>query len=208
MDIRLTEIRSSPYIFDPYASRRIPTVFDGRDVHNYRSFYSNASYTLNDLYTLSGSARVDQSNLFGVNTNQKGVPLYSLGASWQVSDEKFYNARFIPKLRLRLSFGYNGNVNKGLSALPTARYFQAGESALNLPLLRWKIHLIQICTLGKSPNGTSGQIFTIGNNLINGTVEYYRKKGEDLIGTVPIDRAAESICSLVILPAQKAKDST
>lgn len=171
---------------NPYASRRIPTPYSMGEMHdNYRSFYSNASYTLNDLYTLSGSARVDQSNLFGVNTNQKGVPLYSLGASWQVSDEKFYNAHFIPKLRLRLSFGYNGNVNKGLSALPTARYFQAGESALNLPFatmenppnpnLRWE--KVQIWNIGTD--------FTIGNNLINGTVEYYRKKGEDLIGTVP-----------------------
>ena len=31
-------------------------------------------------YILSGSARKDESNLFGVNANQKGVPLWSAGS--------------------------------------------------------------------------------------------------------------------------------
>src|SRR5690606_40459259 len=41
-------------------------------IDRYRSVYGNASYTLYGRYVLYGSARLDQSNLFGVRTNQKG----------------------------------------------------------------------------------------------------------------------------------------
>src|SRR6185312_5087298 len=38
------------------------------------SYFANAAYTYRNRYILSGSARKDESNLFGVNANQKGVP--------------------------------------------------------------------------------------------------------------------------------------
>src|SRR5690606_6461083 len=44
-------------------------------IDRHRSFYANFSYTYKDRYDLYGSARLDQSNIFGVRTNQKGVPL-------------------------------------------------------------------------------------------------------------------------------------
>src|SRR5690606_23735700 len=46
------------------------------------SFYSNFSYTLLDKYILSGSGRKDGSNVFGVKTNQRWNPLWSLGFAW------------------------------------------------------------------------------------------------------------------------------
>ncbi|WP_164739596.1 hypothetical protein, partial [Xanthomonas perforans] len=60
---------------------------------------------------------------FGVNTNQKGVPLYSAGLSWDFASEDFYKASWLPYLKLKLTYGYNGNINKNLSAYTTANYF-------------------------------------------------------------------------------------
>nr|WP_246230245.1 TonB-dependent receptor [Mucilaginibacter humi] len=48
------------------------------------SVYANAAYTYDRRYTLSGSARRDASNIFGVNTNQKWVPLWSAGFLWRI----------------------------------------------------------------------------------------------------------------------------
>src|SRR5690606_7414838 len=76
----------------------------------YLSYFSNISYSFDKRYTLTGSVRWDGSNLFGVKVNQKWVPLWSLGGSWLLSDESFYNNLTIPYFRVRMTYGYNGNV--------------------------------------------------------------------------------------------------
>jgi hypothetical protein len=62
------------------SSAQIPTSL-GLDklTNRYISYYANGSYTFNHRYILSASGRVDKSNLFGVNTNQKAAPLYPRG---------------------------------------------------------------------------------------------------------------------------------
>lgn len=152
------------------------------------SYYANANYSYKNRYFLTGSARLDRSNLFGVKTNQKGVPLYSLGASWIVSDESFYAFKPISYLKLRMSYGYNGNIDKSLSAYTTARYFPASAfSGNNLtkqpyaqvvnppnPSLRWE--KVKIVNLGLD--------FKLFNNRVGGNIDVYNKKGLDLISNV------------------------
>jgi len=146
------------------------------------SYYSNAAYTYLDRYTLSASARLDRSNLFGVKTNQQGVPLYSAGLAWNIDKEPFYNLEWLPYLKMRLTYGYNGNVNKSLSALTTAQYLTG--NAINTlyaqvvnppnPELRWeRVRLINI-----------GLDFATKNSRISGTLEPYLKRGIDLIGDI------------------------
>ncbi|RFZ92874.1 SusC/RagA family TonB-linked outer membrane protein [Mucilaginibacter conchicola] len=152
-------------------------------VDNYRSYYANAGYTYDGRLTFSASARKDQSNLFGVRSNQKGVPLYSLGAAWEVSKEGFYKLKGLSQLRLRTGFGYNGNVNKSLSAYTTASYFDGSEAFSQLPYariinppnpeLRWE--RVQHINLGLD--------FGLFAGRISGTFEYFFKKGTDLIGS-------------------------
>src|SRR5690606_3671656 len=43
------------------------------------SFFGNISYSVADKYIFSGSFRRDASNLFGVKTNERWNPLWSLG---------------------------------------------------------------------------------------------------------------------------------
>lgn len=154
-----------------------------------RSFYANAVYNYDTKYMLSASARLDQSNIFGVNTNQKGVPLYSLGASWIASNESFFKMKFMDMLKLRLTYGYSGNVDRSISAYTTALYISASSNANNAitkqpyaqvqnppnPELRWeKIRMINL-----------GVDFSIFNKRINGSIDTYLKKGIDLIGSLP-----------------------
>jgi len=152
----------------------------------YRSYYSNAVYTLQEKYVFSASGRIDQSNLFGVNTNQKGVPLWSTGIAWVIDRENFYNSKLLQNLKLRASFGYNGNVDKSLSAYTTAIYNNGISTQTRLPYatiqnppnpeLRWE--RVKILNLGLD--------FGLKDNIINGSIEYYLKKGIDLIGTSPM----------------------
>src|SRR5690606_26533555 len=70
------------------------------------SYFANASYEFDKRYVISGSIRWDGSNLFGVKANQKGVPLWSVGTSWNLSNESFYPlAGPVPYLRMRTTYG-------------------------------------------------------------------------------------------------------
>src|SRR5690606_21342664 len=86
-----------------------------------QSYYGNASHTFKHRYIVSGSFRRDESNLFGVKSNQKGVPLWSVGLAWNTDRESFYNIGWLSYLKLRLTYGYNGNVDRSLSGYLTVR---------------------------------------------------------------------------------------
>jgi TonB-linked SusC/RagA family outer membrane protein len=166
------------------AALRVPfqdqeTAFSDR----YISWYGNAAYTFRQRYTLTGSARLDRSNIFGVRTNQKGVPLYSAGLSWNLSDEGFYKLKWLPYLKARATFGYNGNVDRSLSAVTTATYYSGTNTETNLPYaiinnppnpdLRWE--RVEIYNLGLD--------FGLRKSVLSGSIDLYHKKGIDLIGS-------------------------
>lgn len=150
-----------------------------------RSYYINASYSYLNRYVFSSSARLDQSNLFGVKTNQKGVPLWSAGLAWVIDQEPFFQLDWLPRLKLRASFGYNGNINKNVSAYTTARLAFSTSALTKLPYaniinppnpeLRWeRVKIIN-----------TGLDFELKNNRLSGSFEFFLKKGLDLIGSTP-----------------------
>lgn len=165
---------------------QVPTNYSLSDyTDRYRSYFANASYTYDNKYILSGSARKDESNLFGVNTNQKGVPLWSAGLGWLVSNEAFYHITWLPYLKLRSSYGYSGNIDKTVTAYATANYSTDALTGLPNaqiqsppnPDLRWE----------KTAILNVGIDFEAINGIISGSLEYYQKKGTDLIGDAPLD---------------------
>ena len=163
----------------PYSN----AVAEQRDVNV--SYYANAAYSYKNRFIISGSARIDQSNLFGVDFNQKGVPLWSVGGAWKLSDEQFYGIDWMPYLRLRTTYGYNGNVNKSVAALFTANYsasanefglFTATPNNPPNPNLRWeKIAIFNVAI-----------DFGLLENAFTGSLEYYFKDGKELIGDFPV----------------------
>jgi TonB-linked SusC/RagA family outer membrane protein len=146
----------------------------------YLSYFGNAGLTIHERYLFNVSARRDESNLFGVSANQKAVPLWSAGAGWIISRETFFKSAFISYLKLRLTYGYNGNVDKSTSAFTTAGvgissiFQQPGAFLVNPPNpeLSWeKISMVN-----------SGIDFSLFRGAVNGSFDYYYKRGRDLIG--------------------------
>ncbi|WP_312329302.1 SusC/RagA family TonB-linked outer membrane protein [Sphingobacterium sp.] len=169
-----------------YGSSRIPgRVANRKAIDRNRSLYFNGSYTFNNRYTLSASARRDESNLFGVKANQKGVPLWSIGGLWQLANEDFYGIKALPVLRLRASYGYNGNLDKSISAYLTTlagtginsfgNYYLKISNPPN-PSLRWE----------KVGVWNFGMDFETAKKRLMGSVEYYRKASTDLIANSPL----------------------
>ena len=149
------------------------------------SSFANAAYTFDNRYTLTASARQDAANLFGVATNQRGRPLWSTGVAWQVNSEKFYNIGWLPSLKLRATYGYNGNISRLASAFTTVSFFSANTTPLTTATivnppnekLRWeKINMLNIAV-----------DFSTKNKVISGSIEYYHKSAKDLLGQAPAD---------------------
>ena len=148
-------------------------------LNRYLSYYANASYNFDQKYTFNASARTDGANLFGVKTNNKFSPLWSVGAGWEISKETFYQSSFIPYLNFKLSYGYNGNTYQNGTGLLTGRYstsFYTGDPVItNLTApnseLSWE----------RVKNTNFGLVFRLKDNVVSGSLEYYIKSGIDLV---------------------------
>lgn len=175
-----------PMYYAPFTVKKIEfRNLNRNETDRYISYYLNAKYIFQRRYILSGSIRKDESNLFGVSTNQKGVPLWSVGASWEMNQEGFYHVGWLPFLKLRITNGYKGNVDKTVSAFTTVRNDGQGNwqtqvaSIVNPPnpSLRWE----------KNYMLNFGVDFALKNSVLEGSLEYYTRKGTDLIGNSPMD---------------------
>lgn len=157
----------------------------GRTLDRFRSYFGNASYTYQGKYTFSGSARLDQSNYFGVTSNQKSVPLWSMGLAWNVHKESFIDQNMFSLLKLRATYGYNGNLDRTITAFVTAGYLFDSYNGLNKanilnppnPELRWE-------KIGMSNIGLD---FALRNDVLSGSIEFYHKSGVDMIGYQPLE---------------------
>src|SRR5690606_2855124 len=156
------------------------------------SYYSNLAYSYDCRFVLTNSLRWDASNLFGVKTNQKGVPPWSSGGAWNMDRELFLAESIFSRMKLRATYGVSGNVNKNVSAYPTVSYGtnvetnlpMAALSSVGNPSLRWE--KVKTTNLGLD----LGLDLGLGQKL-HGSVDYYIKKGEDLLGLDYMDPTSE-----------------
>lgn len=161
------------------------------DVHKdfrrrFLSYYANAGYTFKNKYTLTGSARLDDYNNFGVDKRLRRTPLWSTGAKWNIKEESFLkDVNFVNNLALRASYGFNGNINlevfpfTNISLADLDTFSQQPYAFISQPAnpnLRWE----------KTGILNFGVDFSILNSRLNGTVEYYKKDSKDLIVEFPV----------------------
>ncbi|NQX37771.1 SusC/RagA family TonB-linked outer membrane protein [Pedobacter steynii] len=176
------------FISPVYSFVSLPSNIDINDqLYRFTSIFANAAYTYNSRYTISASGRKDAANLFGVNANLRGTPFWSTGISWDISKEPFYHFALMPFLKLRATYGYQGNTDSRLSAHSSIRYASANAYTISLPYadlinpanndLRWE----RVGTLNL------GIDFRSKDNVISGSIEYYKRHSKDVLNTTPLD---------------------
>jgi TonB-linked SusC/RagA family outer membrane protein len=158
--------------------REMPTVENA-----YASMFATASYTYDQKYTFFGSVRYDGTNLFGVNKKYKYLPIWAVSGSWLVTKENFMkNVPIISNLRLRASYGLQGNIDRNTSPFFIGEYGEANilpgtkEEIINVitapnDKLRWE----------KTTNVNLGLDLGLFKNRINLTADVYSRKGTDMI---------------------------
>lgn len=149
----------------------------------YASFFGTLSYTYARRYTIFGSLRYDGSNFFGAETNKRWNPIWAVSFAWNVKNETFLKDNpTISILKLRGSYGLQGNIDRNTSAFYTGRYNNArilniteptinGDAAPN-PLLRWE----------KTTTKDIGLEFGLWHNRLNFSLDFYERKGTDILG--------------------------
>lgn len=153
----------------------------------YFSLYGNLAYTYLGKYTISGSARTDASNLITDDPQYRYEPFWSVGAGWNMMKEQFMQgASWIDDLRLRLTYGYNGNVDKSTAFRPLISLgstpdnythdYQARISSYGNPTLRWE----------KTGTWNIGADFSFIGGKLFGKLDVYQKNGKDLIAPISI----------------------
>lgn len=154
------------------------------DENRYLSYYMTASYTYNNRYTVFGSLRFDGSNLFGVDPKYRYLPLWAISAAWNVNREDFMqNVDWLTNLKLRVSYGLQGNVDKETSPLVVGDWNDTSilpginEPTIGVitppnPYLRWE----------KTSNWNAGIDLGVLNNRITLSVDAYHRVSDDLIG--------------------------
>ena len=151
------------------------------------SYFSRLQYDYKQRYFLSASLRRDGSSRFGANNQYANFPSVSLG--WRIIQEKFLNKlAVLSDLKLRASYGVNGNNNIGDYDIPTlgsygyvlgspqgAAIGQAPNVIAN-PNLKWE----------RSQTYDVGLDFGLFNNRLTGSFDYYNKLNTQLLLNVPV----------------------
>ena len=145
------------------------------------SFYGNASYMYDEKYALTGSIRIDQSNLFGTDPKYQYRPLWSVGGSWYATQEGFMkDLVWLNRLNVRLTYGIGGNIPTDSGPYLTISDagfnnwvgdFSSSISYPPNPQLRWE----------KTNTTNIGIDFAMFNNRLSGNIDYYNKYTTDLL---------------------------
>lgn len=152
------------------------------------SFYGRANYSFKSKYMFQATLRRDGSSAFGKNNRWATFP--SASVAWRISEESFIkDLNLFDDLKLRLGYGISGNA-LGFDVFTATQVYGAtgwfeyvppsGETELvhalgptrnANPDLKWE----------RTGMFNVGIDFTLFNNRLNGTIEYYNKSTKDLI---------------------------
>jgi TonB-linked SusC/RagA family outer membrane protein len=138
-----------------------------------QSFFGRAIINYKDKYLITGTIRADGSTRFGENNKYGYFP--SVGVAWNVSKEDFLSGNdFINNLKFRVSWGKTGNQEFPSGA--SLNRFGFGQQSISQSNygnedLKWE----------SSTTTNAGIDFSILNNRLSGSVDYFYKKTTDVL---------------------------
>ncbi len=153
------------------------------------SFFGRVSYDYEGKYLFTASLRHEGSSKFGHNHKWGNFPAVSAG--WRISQENFMkDVTWVNDLKIRADYGVTGNQDFGsYNSINTmsgfgyyyynGKYFQVWGPGKNVnPDLKWE----------KGKNWNVGLDFSLLDNRIYGSLNYFNRTQQDLLGNynVPV----------------------
>ena len=145
------------------------------------SWYANGSYEYDNRYIVSGSIRLDLTNFFGTNPDYRYKPMWSVGGTWKIRNEKFMDSvNWLDKLDLRASYGVNGNIalDQGPFMILSVGDYETETGGISYSIsspandqLRWE----------RTASTNVGLDAMFLNNRIEFTFDWYYRNSTDLL---------------------------
>lgn len=164
----------------------------GASDHTLASYFGRFTYNFDEKYLLEGVLRADGSSNFGADNHWGYFP--SVSAGWVITREPFMqkSSSWLDFLKLRASYGVNGNENIGAfqytSLMSSGNDYSVGDGAdasvqsgivpaqLVNPDVKWERST-------QTDIGVDGRFF---NNVLSLTVDYFHKKTTGMLMTMSI----------------------
>ena len=181
---------------NPYASSanllgntfRIPL---GSDVTEQESrlysYFGNTSYTYNNKYTISGSVRLDDTNLFGAGESFRNTPQYSLGLRWNAFKDLFIESNQINALAVRATYGVNGNIGNRTSGSILQGLVDTNEDTFTNQFARLANIPNPLLQIERVKTANLGLDFELFKNRVSGSVDYYVRTSENVLANVSVN---------------------
>ena len=177
----IKQVSTGIYEFDNFAE---PISLGGATTKKtLEGYFLRANYNFDGKYYISASARRDGTSVF--DKKSRWGNFYSVGASWRIDQENFMQSvSWVDHLKLRGSYGQVGNDDLGDYFLSQPRYGLTSNAGN--PAIYWQDignANLQWETVGSFDVALE---FVLFNNLIDGSIEYYKKNSTDLLYDLPI----------------------
>lgn len=163
----------------------LPEISSNDEIRTSDALMARLNYGFMNKYLLTLSVRRDGSSLFGYSNPRATFPAAALG--WVLSEEKFFKVKFVDYLKLRASWGINGNRDiDNYAALSK----MLAEKSLNTDVSGTPIIIptLEINTMGnkklkweKTEAYNLALDFRLFNGILNGTIETYYMSTTDVL---------------------------
>ena len=156
-------------------------VVDGQSSYSYKTRYNNegyfgrAQYDYDTKYFASASLRRDASSRF--HPDNRWGTFWSLGASWLINKEKFFTADWVNELKVKVSYGSQGNDNIGNYRYTDVFDIVNSGGNIGTSFATKGTHDISWETNNNFNVGFEFQLF----NKLSGGIEYYYRKTTDML---------------------------
>lgn len=157
----------------------------GRGLTNQLSFYLSLTYGYRDYFTLNLNGRTDASNKFGSRSNERLLPVWSVSGMWNIRETFLKEASWVSEMRLRLSYGMQGNMLDGqtpnmlISQRPINSYYNENVSTVDQfpnPNLKWE----------KTSQTNVGMDMSFFDGRLNVQGDFYYKKTDNVFSWVNV----------------------
>ncbi len=163
----------------------LPELVSDDQVQTADALMARLNYGFRNRYLLTTSIRRDGSSLFGYANPRATFPAVALG--WVISEENFFNVNFVNYLKLRASWGVNGNraiTNyAALSRIAAGKALNANQNgvASTIPLLVINSMENKGLKWERTRTYNLGLDFTLFEGILRGAVETYAMSTTDVL---------------------------
>lgn len=149
--------------------------------YNTEGYFARLQYDFAEKYFLSGSYRRDASSRF--HPDNRWGNFWSAGAAWIISKEDFFDVDWVDMLKVKASYGSQGNDNIGnYLYVNTYTIVNAGGSPAANPSTMGNKDI----TWETNGNFNAGFDFELFKGRLSGTVEYFFRKTSDMLFSFPL----------------------